>query len=72
MRADYRLRPDRLSASMRILNERLKVGGEQDSSVDQEIALSGGDLAASGLFAELGARPLQCRIYCEHGSHLLS
>lgn len=55
---------------MGILDERLKVDGEQDGPVDQEIALSGGDLAAGGLLTEAGARMLQRRIYCEHSFHL--
>jgi hypothetical protein len=64
------IRPARWPASTGVLDERLKVDGEQDGPVDQEIALGGGDLAAGGLLTEAGARMLQCRIYCEHSSHL--
>ena len=45
---------------MGILDERLKVDGEHDGPVDQEIALGGGDLAVGGMLTEAGARMLQC------------
>jgi len=49
-----------------ILDEFLKVNGKQDGPVGQQVTLGGGDLAAGDLLPEVGARPLQCRINCEH------
>jgi hypothetical protein len=55
---------------MGILNELLKADRQQDGPIDQQITLTGGDLAALSLLAEAGARVLQRCIDCEHNSHL--